>query len=228
MLHKLHETRRCSSPSPRRIPSWVAQAENISSEINNKTFRFLFLIRTRSSTSNNMRFDIRLSCQTIVALNICMLKFNFNFRVCMSICFKVFCPFFLRTRGVDKFNLDVSRWERSKSFEIKRLDACFYLWLRERDKKCRFSITRQRHVEIYLRLFSFSNHANVLCVLSREMLPSFRLATEENNFASVVYNMRNQRHKFQAERESFKRFSFRSLMNLWSINPLERNCRVNK
>lgn len=87
-----------------------------------------------------------------------------------------------------------------------------------RDKKCRFSITLTTTCEnLFATLFSVFSIMQMYFVFSREMVFSFALATTKYNSRNAVYNMRNQRHKFQAERESFKRFSF-LLMNLWSIN----------
>lgn len=59
----------------------------------------------------------------------------------------------------------------------------------------------------------------------------FRLATAENYFASAVYNMRNQRHKFQAEleREREKEI-FISQLDEFVEHKFNRKkkCRVNK
>lgn len=67
---------------------------------------------------------------------------------------------------------------------------------------------------LFATLFSVFSIMQMYFVFSREMVFSFALATTKYNSRNAVYNMRNQRHKFQAERE---RFSFR-LMNLRSIN----------
>lgn len=153
-----------------------------------------------------------MSCQTIVETFVCwnlISTHKYVYRCTSSI------SFFRDVRSKIRSYLDCTATYATPHRTIvfnRGTTIPFVYDSRKRDKKCRFSITRQRHMKIYLRLFFFSNHANVL---SPEGCFTLCLGSDEMLFTILAKQFtihKNQRHKFKSKWErDLRDFHFKAL-----------------